>query len=74
MKLWLIERTDEIGYEEYDSHVVRAETEIDARQLATDKSNTPIEPVGIWNSATTKVTEIKGDGPPEIIISSYTQG
>lgn len=30
-KLWLVERTDRIGYDEYDSMVVAADTEEEAR-------------------------------------------
>lgn len=30
-KLWLVERTDRIGYDEYDSMVVAADTELEAR-------------------------------------------
>ncbi len=31
MKLWLVSRTDPIGYDEYDSMVVAAETEEEAQ-------------------------------------------
>lgn len=30
-KLWLVNRTDRIGYDEYDSMVVAADTELEAR-------------------------------------------
>ncbi len=31
MKLWKVSRTDRIGYDDYDSMVVAAETELEAR-------------------------------------------
>lgn len=33
MKLWLVSRTDRVGYDEYDSMVVAAETEEEARKI-----------------------------------------
>lgn len=33
MKLWLVKRKDRVGYDEYDSMVVAAETEEDAKLI-----------------------------------------
>lgn len=32
-KLWLVSRTDVVGYDEYDSMVVAADTELEARTI-----------------------------------------
>lgn len=36
MKLWILSRIDDVGYDEYDSFVVLAKDESEARELAND--------------------------------------
>ena len=36
MKLWILSRIDNVGYDEYDSFVVLAKDESEARKLAND--------------------------------------
>lgn len=38
MKLWLIQRTDRVGWDEYDSAVVAADDEVSARSINPDGS------------------------------------
>lgn len=39
MKLWLVSRTDDISYDEYDSVVVAADTEEEAREISPNGSD-----------------------------------
>jgi hypothetical protein len=78
MKLWLMVRTDNVGYDEYDEAVVAAETEFAARNIHPsriiryvwrDGWVSPNDPA--WNDdswappSSLKVTEI-GDAAPAI--------
>jgi hypothetical protein len=62
MNLWLLSRTDQIGWDEYDSFVVRAENEQEARELASKKA------CGTgWPIDSVTCTQVQTDGPPEVI-------
>lgn len=70
MKLFLLSRTDNVGYDEYDAFLVRAKTEEEARQLANPK--------GSWSSWTTPENItceiISNRGVAGVIIASFNAG
>ncbi len=71
MKLWLLIRTDRVGYDEHDSAIVRAETEEEARILASEHCY----PSEAWidvNRST--VEELVADGEKGIVLSSFNSG
>jgi hypothetical protein len=75
VKLWHLRRTDKVDYDEYDSFVVRAETEQEARELlinehARDNYFNP------WTRVHADVVcaELTMDGPTEIILGSFNAG
>jgi len=85
MKLYLVERTDKIGWDEYDSFVCVADSEESARQI------NPIDSYSEWtgeswdadgfdwvNPSTLKITEIglakEGLANGNIILSSFNAG
>lgn len=57
MKLFIVERTDNVGYDEFDSIVVAAESEDDAIH---------IEPQGVWASAEHLAVQYIGEAMPLI--------
>ncbi len=57
MKLWIIERTDSVGYDEYDSIVVAADSEDDALR---------IEPKGGWASVDHLTARCIGEAMPYV--------
>lgn len=66
MRLYLVARTDKIGYDEYDADVIAAENEAEARNLST---------VGGYDAAT--VTLIGTAEPavlPGIVLASFNAG
>ena len=76
MKLWLIYRTDDIDYDEYDSAVVIAETEEEARNLfpqdpynKVDLKNVVAISIGKPDRKTEKKYAAKG-----IVCSSFNAG
>jgi len=76
MKLWLIYRTDDIDYDEYDSAVVMAETEEQARNLfpqdfdsKVNLKNVVVECIGKSDKKTEKKYSSLG-----IICSSFNAG
>ena len=64
MKLWLVSRTDEVSYDEYDSFVIRAETLEEAVQIAQTE-----ECHGHWSGE-----ELTRKGKLGIILGSYNAG
>lgn len=60
MKLWKIERTDDVDYEQNSAHIVEAETEAAVRAMADSMAATG-EPGSIWYAPTTTVEHI-GEG------------
>ena len=38
MLIWLVERTDNVGWDEYDAFIIMASSELKARQLANEGS------------------------------------
>lgn len=72
MKLYLLRRHDEPGYDEYDSMVIRAESEERARKIA----NICCMYEGrIWdNPELVDCVELKASGEEGIIITNFVAG
>ena len=62
MKIYLVERTDKIDWDEYDSFVVVAESDENARKLVANEN-------GNWS----RVTEIIPD-KERIVLGSFNAG
>ena len=71
LKLYLVRRTDVVGYpfDEYDAHIVRAEDQTQARSLVPHAD----EGAALWQSDKVEVTEITTDGPVEVLLSSFNR-
>jgi serine protease inhibitor len=71
MKLWLLERTNEVGYDEYDAVVVRARSEVEARSIVQNARYYQ----GAWASdENVKCTQLTAKGTAEIILGSFNAG
>jgi len=69
-KLWLLKRTDNVSYDEYDSFVVRATTEKKARVIAR-KNNS----VSSWtDDVFIECKRLSVRGKAEIILGSFNAG
>lgn len=80
MNLYLLERTDAIDWDNYDSFVVASESEDNIRNLTPNGK--PLDPNDIWNSWANSIEDVKvtligtttvykeGD----IVISSFNAG
>lgn len=78
MKLWRISQTQNVGYDTYDSAVVAAELEGDARKINPD-GNEWGRPYGAWAASPEQVkVELLGDAVPGtkagIILASFHAG
>jgi len=74
MRIYLIRRTDTVGYDEYDAHVVYARNPKEVREMAKTKAGRYGEDSEVWDTA--KVTLV-GAAPrrkPSIILSSFNAG
>ena len=71
MKLFLVERTDRVTSDEYDSFVVRAKNELDALLICANKTNYNR---GHFTRNNTKITELESTGALEIILGSFNAG
>ena len=76
MKLYKIERTDSIDYDEYDALVVRAKDEQQVRDIALGLGEFEKDGhylgFGIVDNFT--ITEVTADGEPGVIVSSFNAG
>lgn len=74
MNLYLIQRTDDVWYDNYDSFVVRATDAEAARALAAARCAD--EGAGIWFADTTKVHHlgVAGGTKAEIVLGSFNAG
>lgn len=70
--IYILERTDEIGWDEYTGKVVRAESEQEARDIANKKTG---DEGKIWTD-TTKVTceQVATDGASGAILEAFNAG
>ena len=73
MKAYLLARTERIGYDEYDSFVVVAESPEAARQLVADSKMVGDEGADTWLAPVVEVTEIPLD-KAAIILGSFNAG
>ena len=69
MKMYLVERTDRTGYDEYDSFVVIAESEEEAIALVIEEDFNKSVP---WHEA--DAIEITLDEGPRVILGSFNAG
>jgi len=80
MRLFVLNATISIGYDEYDSFVVRASNEAKARAIATvaEFGDDPSRRYGysdVWlNPEKSTCLPLSGDGQPGVIVSSYNAG
>ena len=65
MKLFLIERTDDAQYDEYDAFVIRAENEENALKLCNDKK---------FDYQHTEIIELLAEGEEDVILGSFNAG
>lgn len=73
LHLWLVQRTEHIGYDEYDAKLVRAPDRDSARRHAAHKAGD--EGAGAWlDPARSKVTRVREDGKPGVILESFNAG
>lgn len=76
MKLWILTRKDSVGYEEYDSFIVLAQDESEARKLAHDQASYSFEDWSVWldtNLCSCEQLTRKGK-KAKIILGSYNGG
>lgn len=75
MKLYLVTRTDEWDWDEYDGFVVRAMNEKNALELAHKKADEYNRPEKYtFRADNTHIVEITNEGPEEIILDSFIRG
>lgn len=71
MKLWLIS-ANSYGYDDYTGFVVRAPTEVEARQIAQEKV---VYQDGVFTDQTkSSCVEVKANGQATIILDSFHAG
>ena len=70
MTLWLVSRAAPIGYDEFDSHVVRASTAEEAKRVA-GQATPGDEGASVWTDPTTTATELPNEGNPCVLHSSF---
>ena len=71
MKLWLLKIIKHEGYDTYDAHVVRAETEEAARNMVP----AGVEGRQTWlNLSKSTCVRIEEDGVAGVLISSFNAG
>jgi hypothetical protein len=72
MKLYLIERTGNIGYDEYIGFVIAAENEAEARTIAAYNSGD--EGAEIWKTAPIRcIADVTGE-TPGVVLESFNAG
>lgn len=74
MKLWHLVRNCEAGWEEYQSMVVRAETELAARDIAGHAEDGDRGVLDFLDPSKSTCDELTTEGPSEIIISDFVNG
>jgi hypothetical protein len=71
MPIYLVERNDNIRYDEFDSMVVIARDELHAIELVKEEDWTTTEPES-WDEAT--VTEVSEEDGFGVVLSSFNAG
>ena len=72
MTLWLLKRTDRVGYDEYAGFVIRASSEREAREIAWSAASD--EPRDVWLNDAVAARPIDADGKDEIILGDFNAG
>ena len=73
--LYLLRRTDDIGYDEYVGFIVRASSDKEAREFVIKSKPGSDENDETWrNPAFSTCTEIQASGEEKIILSSFNAG
>ena len=72
MNIYLLTRTDSVGYDECDGFVVRALRETAARSIAAEECGDEGPDVWMLDAKCEKIGE--GSGKPRIILRSYNAG
>lgn len=75
MKLWLLNRTDSIGYDEYTGYVIASETENEARLIAAQ--NHADEGGEVWEGQLTCTVEciaLETNQGVGIVLESFNAG
>lgn len=73
MKLWLLERTEIHGYDEYCGFVIRAEDEASARAIAVVQAGD--EGAGAWMSqARSTCIELQAEGESGMVLGDFNAG
>ena len=75
MKLWILSRTDDVDYDQYDSFVILANDETEARQLA-EAHGEVWRKKGVWlnpDMCTCELLTRKGK-QAKVILGSYNAG
>lgn len=73
MALWLIRRTDRVGYDAHDAVVVRAESEQKAREFAM-RQDSLYHAGAFGTSERSTCVRVSEDGPDEIVLDSFNAG
>lgn len=67
MKIYLVSRTDSVGYDEYDAFVVKAKNKMEALELCNAEW-------GQFTEYNTEIEEINLKGKPEVLLGSFNAG
>lgn len=75
MKLWKIERTDHVDYDEYDSAIVRARSANHAVDLMFEDLGNPVIPFGFQRDPQNfTVTQLTDTGNAGVVLASFNAG
>jgi hypothetical protein len=74
MKVYLVERTDEVDYDEYDSFVVKAESKKEALKLCQTEADDWSYHQDTFRENNTKISELLNEGKKGIILGSFNRG
>ena len=75
-KIFLVYRTDDVDYDEYDSCVITAKDKEEVIEIIESKSRGDCGDCGYWDKGQREILEILLDNnqPSEIIIESFNAG
>lgn len=75
MKLWVVARIADTNWDEYDSFVIRAENEQEAREIAYDADYNCGEYNDLWKDLNKSTCEcLSEQGEAEVISFNYKSG
>ena len=74
MKLWLIEQSGRVGWDETIGFVIRAKSEIEAREIA-NKNSSGVEESITWSDPEhSSCVELKTAGEAGVILEAFKAG